>query len=75
MTTVDVPPDSPFGPANLPYGVFAPDGGGPRVGVRLGDHVIDLAAALGTRGSDAVLAAPTLNPLMAQGPAGSRSAT
>ena len=55
---------SPFGLDNLPYGVFS-DGGGPaRVGVRVGDSVIDLAAALG----DEVFDAPSLNPFMATGP-------
>jgi fumarylacetoacetase len=60
-----IPDASPFGVDNLPYGVFS-DGGGPaRVGVRVGDSVIDLAAALG----DEVFAAPSLNPFMATGPA------
>ncbi|HWG01216.1 MAG TPA: fumarylacetoacetase [Trebonia sp.] len=57
---------SGFGLDNLPYGVFSGPGlaDAPRVGVRLGDSVIDLAAALG----DDVFAAPALNPFMAQGP-------
>jgi fumarylacetoacetase len=60
-----IPDASPFGVDNLPYGVFS-DGGGPaQVGVRVGDNVIDLAAALG----EAVFAAPSLNPFMATGPA------
>ncbi|MBN6042306.1 fumarylacetoacetase [Amycolatopsis sp. 195334CR] len=52
-----------FGPDNLPYGVFSADGVEPRVGVRIGDSVVDLAAAL----DDDVFAAPSLNPFMAQG--------
>jgi fumarylacetoacetase len=60
-----IPDASPFGLDNLPYGVFSADGGPPRVGVRVGDSVIDLAAALG----DEVFAAPSLNPFMATGPA------
>ncbi|GAB2959639.1 fumarylacetoacetase [Amycolatopsis acidiphila] len=60
---IDVPEGSLFGPANLPYGVFSTPGTAPRVGVRVGDSVLDLAAALG----DDVFAAPTLNPFMAQG--------
>ncbi|PRX96793.1 fumarylacetoacetase [Allonocardiopsis opalescens] len=64
-TWVDVPEGSGFGPANLPYGVFAPSGGEPRVGVAIGGRVLDLAAALG----DPVFAAPALNPFLAQGPA------
>jgi fumarylacetoacetase len=60
-----IPDASPFGLENLPYGVFSVGGGPPRVGVRVGDSVIDLAAALG----DEVFAAPSLNPFMATGPA------
>ena len=54
---------SGFGLANLPYGVFAPPGASPRCGVRYGDQVLDLAAAL----ADDTFAQPTLNPFMAQG--------
>src|SRR3984957_15095340 len=60
-----IPDASPFGLDNLPYGVFAVGGGPPRVGVRVGDSVIDLAAALG----DEVFAASSLNRFMATGPA------
>ncbi|MHA6615765.1 fumarylacetoacetase [Pseudonocardia sp. DLS-67] len=61
---------TPFGLDNLPYGVFSPAGGAPRVGVRLGDDVVDLSALLGDAViDDAVFAAPSLNPFMAQGPA------
>jgi fumarylacetoacetase len=63
MTTVTVPADSLFGPANLPYGVFSVGGSEPRVGTRLGDTVIDLAVLLG----DEVFARPSLNAFMAQG--------
>lgn len=63
MTTIDIPAGSLFGIDNLPYGVFSVDGDSPRVGVRVGDSVLDLAAALG----DDVFAEPTLNPFMAQG--------
>jgi fumarylacetoacetase len=55
-----------FGLANLPYGVFsagAGPGDGARVGVRIGDSVLDLARALG----DDVFAEPSLNAFMAQG--------
>ena len=64
MSTVEIPAGSLFGLGNLPFGVFA-TGGGARVGVRAGDRVIDLAAALG----EEVFEAPALNPFMAQGPA------
>ncbi|MBF6077935.1 fumarylacetoacetase [Nocardia beijingensis] len=64
-TRVEVAPESLFGPDNLPYGVFAPTGAGPRVGVRLGEHVIDLAVLL----DDPFFAEPSLNAFLAQGPA------
>ncbi|MDX6742389.1 fumarylacetoacetase [Actinocorallia sp. A-T 12471] len=58
------PSDDPgFGPAHLPYGVFAPADGPPRVGVRIAGHVLDLSAALG----DPEFAAASLNPFMARG--------
>jgi fumarylacetoacetase len=60
-----------FGAANLPYGVFRPPGGEPRVGVRYGDGVLDLAAlaAEGLLDDPAgAFAQPTLNAFMAQGP-------
>lgn len=63
MTVISIPVDSLFGVDNLPYGVFSTDGTEPRVGVRVGDHVVDLAKALG----DDVFAQPTLNAFMAQG--------
>ncbi|GAA3735876.1 fumarylacetoacetase [Spinactinospora alkalitolerans] len=65
MTSSWVPgaDESGFGADNLPYGVFTRSGGGPRVGVRVGDHVLDLAAALG----DPEFSAPSLNPFMARG--------
>ncbi|WP_280236124.1 fumarylacetoacetase [Nocardia cyriacigeorgica] len=56
--------DTGFGVANLPYGVFSSAGRAARVGARLGDTVIDLAAAL----DDSIFARPSLNPFMAQGP-------
>ncbi|MFD1812727.1 fumarylacetoacetase [Rhodococcus gannanensis] len=63
MTVIPIPDDSLFGVDNLPYGVFSTAGTDPRVGVRVGDHVVDLARALG----DDVFAQPTLNAFMAQG--------
>jgi fumarylacetoacetase len=65
MGAVEIPRGSLYGLDNLPYGVFAARGASPRVGVRAGDSVIDLAVAL----RDEVFAAPALNPFMAQGPA------
>ncbi|MBE1531840.1 fumarylacetoacetase [Actinomadura algeriensis] len=62
-TRIAIPDGSPFGLANLPYGVFSTPGTSPRVGVRVADSVVDLAAVL----HDDVFANPTLNPFMAQG--------
>jgi fumarylacetoacetase len=52
-----------FGLDNLPYGVFSPAGGAPRVGVRLDDQVVDLSVLL----DDPVFATGSLNAFMAQG--------
>jgi fumarylacetoacetase len=52
-TWLDVPADHPFGLQHLPYGVFSsPDAPEPRVGVRIGDHVLD-AGAVAAIGRDA----------------------
>ncbi len=41
---IDVASEAPFPIQNLPYGVFRPRGGGvPRVGVAIGDFVLDLS--------------------------------
>ena len=48
---------------HLPYGIFSPDGEAPRVGVRDGDDVVDLAAATGRDD----LARPSLNEFMSAG--------
>ncbi len=68
---VPVPEKSQFPLANLPYGSFSIDEEGPRrrVGVAIGDHVLDLAGAtraLGWRSYD-LLEEPVVNPLMAAG--------
>ncbi|MFJ1702917.1 fumarylacetoacetase [Kitasatospora sp. NPDC088346] len=69
-TWLAVPADSPFGVHNLPYGVFtAPDRPGRRrIGVRIGEQVLDLGATARAAGTpSALLDADTLNPLMAAG--------
>ena len=68
-TWYDVPPDSPFPATNLPYGVFTYDGEAPRVGVALGDHVVDLAPLAAAEGLDGghVFESPSLNPFLALG--------
>ncbi|WP_037627153.1 fumarylacetoacetase [Streptomyces aureus] len=73
MPPFDVPEGDPFGPHNLPYGVFSLAGPGGdserRVGVRLGDHVLDAGAAARALGSPyaGLLAQPSLDPLLAAG--------
>jgi fumarylacetoacetase len=66
---------SGFPAEHLPYGVFSVRGDSPRVGVRIGDSVLDLArlADGGVGGLDEASAGafsrPSLNELMARGPA------
>ena len=43
MTWLDLPAGTPYGVDNLPYGVFSTPDEEPRVGVRIGDQVLDLA--------------------------------
>jgi fumarylacetoacetase len=77
-TWLDVPADHPFGLHHLPYGVFSsPDAPEPRVGVRIGDHVLDAGAVVaigrdtGQVGDGPDLAAawqtPSLNAFLALG--------
>ncbi|MFJ4783317.1 fumarylacetoacetase [Streptomyces sp. NPDC088794] len=71
MPPFNVPEGDPFGVHNLPYGVFSRAGSdGRTVGVRLGDHVLDAGAAARALASPyaALLARPSLNPLLAAGP-------
>jgi fumarylacetoacetase len=71
---VPVPPESHFPIQNLPYGIFRRKGDVPRVGVAIGDHVLDLAAVEAAGLLDtpalrgrAVFAQPGLNDFMALG--------
>ncbi|MFJ9771337.1 fumarylacetoacetase [Kitasatospora sp. NPDC101157] len=62
--------DSPFGVHNLPHGVFtaADRPGQRRIGVRIGDFVLDAGTAARAAGAPSVLLdADSLNPLMAAG--------
>ncbi len=70
---IAVDPASDFPIQNLPYGVFsARDGLAPRVGVAIGDYVLDLWELAQDCRIDvvepAVFAATSLNPFMALGP-------
>jgi fumarylacetoacetase len=68
-TWVPVPEGSGFGVNNLPYGVFSQRGELPRVGVAIGEHVLDLAelAAAGLLADRRWFAAGSLNGFMAAG--------
>ncbi|MYQ54853.1 MULTISPECIES: fumarylacetoacetate hydrolase family protein, partial [unclassified Streptomyces] len=68
---LDLAEGDPFGPHNLPYGVFSTPGhpADRRVGVRVGGHVLDAGAAAHALGSPyaRLLAQPSLMPLLAAG--------
>jgi fumarylacetoacetase len=75
---VAIPSESHFSIQNLPYGVFRPKrGGSPRVGVAIGDMVLDLAvlererlvdaAVPRQKSSGAVFDRPSLNAFMSRG--------
>ena len=40
---IEVAPDSHFPLENLPYGIFKPREGKPRVGAAIGDDIVDLS--------------------------------
>ena len=69
MTWLDLPTDHPFGVHNLPYGVFSVGDDDRRVGVRVGDHVLDLAAAAAHAGMESAVVWRTasLNAFLEQG--------
>ena len=68
---IAVAPDSDFPLQNLPYGVFQPQGAAARVGVAIGEQVLDLAAleAAGVlqAGSEPVFNQASLNAFIALG--------
>jgi fumarylacetoacetase len=68
-TWAPVPEGSPFGVQTLPYGVFSTDGESPRVGVRVGDHVLDVAPVAAVEQLDGahVFESGSLNDFMALG--------
>lgn len=72
-TWLDLSADDPYGLATLPYGVFSRPGEEPRVGVRVGQQVLDVAAvaSYGDPGEGPDLAAawrtPSLNAFLALG--------
>ena len=68
-TWIDIPANSPFGPDNLPLGVFRLGDEEPRVGAAIGDHVIDLAPVASAQMLDGsqLFARPSLNDFLALG--------
>ena len=72
---IDVPADHPFPIQNLPYGAFRRSAGAePRIGVAIGDFVLDLTALEEegvfddeTLQAERPFSAPTLNPFMGLG--------
>ncbi len=70
MTWVPIPDGSLFPPSNLPYGVFSMgDRDAARVGVAIGDHILDLAAvaAAGNHQHGPAFATGSLNAFLALG--------
>ncbi len=70
---LEIHPESHFSIHNLPYGVFAPAGDTPRVGVAIGDQILDLSV-LENSGffvevleMEAVFSQPSLNKFMELG--------
>eukprot|EP01062_Namystynia_karyoxenos_P062167 TRINITY_DN55096_c0_g1_i1.p1 TRINITY_DN55096_c0_g1~~TRINITY_DN55096_c0_g1_i1.p1 ORF type:complete len:449 (+),score=147.93 TRINITY_DN55096_c0_g1_i1:77-1348(+) len=68
---VDYAADHPFPVQNLPYGIFQRPGQGPRCGVAIGDHVLDLKELSAGGFFDGAVrdafAQPTLNAFMGLG--------
>ncbi|GAA3149100.1 fumarylacetoacetase [Kribbella aluminosa] len=69
MSWIDIPDGSPFGPENLPLGVFRHGDEEPRVGAAIGDQVIDLAPVASAQMLDGaqLFAQPSLNAFLALG--------
>ena len=67
MSWIDIPDGSPFGPDNLPLGVFRHGDEEPRVGAAIGDQIIDLAPVASAQMLDGaqLFAEPTLNAFLA----------
>jgi fumarylacetoacetase len=69
MSWLEVAPGAPFGTDELPYGICSRGAERPRVGVAVGDRVIDLAGVWRAAGRDpAMFDSPSLNRFLALGP-------
>ena len=67
---IKIPPHSDFSIYNLPFGIFSTDQTDPRVGVAVGDYVLDLKAVVDLELlniSPAVVAQSSLNAFIALG--------
>jgi fumarylacetoacetase len=69
VTWIDLPAGTPFGPDNLPLGVFRLGDEDPRIGAAIGDHLIDLAPVASAQMLDGsqLFNQPTLNAFLALG--------
>jgi len=69
VTWIGIPANSPFGPDNLPLGVFRHGDEEPRVGAAIGDQIIDLAPVASAQMLDGaqLFAQPSLNDFLAVG--------
>jgi fumarylacetoacetase len=69
VTWIEIGENSPFGPENLPLGIFRLDDEEPRMGAAIGDQVIDLAPVASAQMLDGsqLFAEPTLNAFLALG--------
>jgi fumarylacetoacetase len=69
VTWIDLPDGTPFGPDNLPLGVFRLGDEEPRIGAAIGDHLIDLAPVASAQMLDGsqLFNQPTLNAFLAHG--------
>ncbi len=67
---INIPSNSDFSIHNLPFGIFSLGGDNPRVGIAIGDHILDMAAvaALGVFDFDtSVFSSSVLNDFIALG--------
>jgi fumarylacetoacetase len=69
VTWIEIAENSPFGPENLPLGIFRVGDEEPRMGAAIGDQVIDLAPLASAQMLDgSQFAEPSLNAFLALGP-------
>src|SRR5215472_918591 len=72
VTWLDLPPETGFGPHNLPFGIFSVEPSGDRrAGVAIGDQVLDMAAVADDLRLPLreLFAEPALNRFLGAGPA------